>query len=449
MGVLLALTFSLSVSALDNVMQGNIIVTGVSVDESNSFPFNQSLTLPYGQHHLIKVQYDSYDYYESSLFLNGSFTITLTDTVDLYFAYNAYNTSNISYDVIPYSGLSQYRDSSKDFSINQVIPNTAYNVFYDGDNDDISVSSFNNSSTYSVGYRCYSNIPAGTYVIEYQHYHLPASGDFTGEFILGLYAVNPEPPTEDPGSGEDQKPIIEGFKDGTYSFEQALEMLIQNMEDVINEPFMNTEYKNFYVNYTSAMIDLLEKSSDIIYNSSVSDFNDQGEVIIDSFIESNTQDVSSFITQLTNLFTSTLESASTAEQGSFISSVFSNLLAKLQLAYEMSLYDVVTDDEVAENEQDKIVLKDYFSQEDDALEMFDRAEYEAMLDFNSWISELSNYQQYRNIFEWFFSSSGELRVFIIMPFAFVLVSLLLGTTTVIVKSESAKVRSEKEKVAKG
>jgi hypothetical protein len=108
----------------------------------------------------------------------------------------------------------------------------------------------------------------------------------------------------------------------------------------------------------------------------------------------------------------------------------------------MSLYDVVSDEEIEENASDKSYLKDLFADEDEAIEMFDRAQYESMLDFNEWVSELKNYQQYRNIFEWFFSSSGDLRVFILMPFCFVLVSLLLGTTTVLVASERIRVRDE-------
>lgn len=441
--VLVMLTLSIFVFAApqDNIQEGNIIITGVSAEVSHSFPFSTPISLAYGQNHLIKVNYTSSNFYEDALYLDGQFTLTLTDSADIYFAYNAYEISNSSYDVVPQTGIESYRDSSKDFTDTNFIVRSGYLVSYDGDEDEVSYTSYTPTSNYNIAYKCYSNVPAGTYLIEYSYIYMPASGSFSGDFILGLYAVDPTPPgSDDPPVGDPG--ILDGFKDGTYTFEQALDMLVNNMQDVLDNIMLSTEYKNFYVNYTSAMIEILEKESDIIYNSSVSDFNDQGEVIIDSFIASDSQDVSTYISSLTNLFSSVLEQASSAEQGTFLSSCFQNLLAKLQLAYEMSLYDVVSDEEMNENAADKSYLKDLFADEDEAIEMFDRAQYESMLDFNEWISELKNYQQYRNIFEWFFSSSGDLRVFILMPFCFVLVSLLLGTTTVLVASERIRVRDE-------
>ena len=439
------LTLSVSVVALDNIQEGNIIVTGISVDQSTNYKFDESIIIPYGTVGLIKAEYDSYNYYADQLHLTGSFEITITDTVDLYFAYNAYTTSNISYDVIPKSNTSDYRDESKDFSYNGVIPSSVYSVFYDGDSDDVSVSISSTDSQFTVNYKCFSNIPAGTYSIEYSYIHYPESGSFTGNFILGLYAVDPEPVFPDT-PGEDQKGIIDGFKDGTYTFEQALEMLIENMEEVVNDPYGNTEYKNFYVNYTSAMIEILEKESDIIYNSTVSNFNDAGELIVDEYEVSDDVDPTEYINRLQMLFTDALSQANSPEQGSFLSSVFQNILAKLQLAfdiaYKQELDDEVSDAELETNNRKNESILDAFEDESRVRELFQQSQYESFVEFDTWFSTIGDYTNYRNIFNFLFNETGPFKLFLTVPFALVLVSLALGTTTSILRGQYNDHRSD-------
>lgn len=442
----MSLTFIFPVSALDNIETGNIIVNGVGVTTSTSFPFDTPITLPYGQNHLIRVDYDSYDYYESYLELTGSFTITISQNVDLYFGYNAQNTSNISYDVIPQTGIEEYRDESKDFTQSNTLISSSYYVFYDGDHDSISVSTTTFSDTYTVGYKCYSNVPAGTYNIEYQHYHLPSSGDFTGDFILALYAVDttpiyPQPPVED------DKSIIDGFKDGTYTFEQSLEMLIENMQTVLDDQFTSVAYKHFYVDYTSAMIEILEKESDIIYNATVSDFNEEGEQIVNEYESSGIVDPTEYINRLQMLFTDVLSQATSPEQGSFLSSVFQNLLAKLQLAFDVSykaeLDNTISDSqlETDKGKQNNLISK-YF-EEDELRKKFSQAEFDALSDWRTWLDDIGDYTSYRSIFNYIFTEFGIISTIVQIPFTFMIVALLLGTA--INRSSSHHSRKEVEK----
>lgn len=440
------LTLSVSIFGLDNIETGNIYIYGIDTEISTVNYFENPIVLPYGQLHLIHVDYNSDGSNEDKLILTGSFNITISDNVDLYFAYNATNTSNLSYDVYPQSTIGDYRDSSKDFTSNNMLMSSAYDIEFDEYYEDLIVSEAEISdSTYVVSYKCYSNVPAGTYSIEYSYTCVPASTSFSGDFILGLYAVDTSP--DDPDFPDDEeKSIIDKFKDGTYTFEQALEEFIENMKTVLDDMFSTTEYKNFYVNYTSAMIEILEKESDIIYNSTVSDFNDQGEEIVDEYEASDEVDPTEYINRLQMLFTDALSQAVSPEQGTFLSSVFQNLLAKLQLAFDMAykqeLDDEVSDVELSMNFLKKNIVKDAFDEESRVRELFKQSQYESFIEFDTWFNSIGDYTNYRNIFNFLFNETGPFKLFLTVPFALVLVSLALGTTTSILRGRYYDHRSD-------
>lgn len=439
--VLVMLT--LSVFVLSDVPRNNVrgslnITSSVSYIEGSPLTINfDDVSIPFGTTKLFDVYYrpgNGQTFYSDSTVLKGNFNLVVTEPCSLYLCVNNDSDTVFSYDNVS-SQLSSYRDSANDIYTEYIVPDTHISLFIQSTNGSYVLNPDANAfagEQYPVVYQAFSNVPAGTYNLDFVYQRNPAAPNYYCYFILGVYSVGLSP--------------VDKYESGQITFDQALNSIISDMQTKLDEitssDVVDYNQAQFVVSYAEYEIERIEHISDVRYNTTVSDFNDQGEVIIDSFILSDSQDVSTYISSLTNLFSSVLEQASSAEQGTFLSSCFQNLLAKLQLAYEMSLYDVVSDEEMEENAADKSYLKDLFADEDEAIEMFDRAQYESMLDFNEWISELKNYQQYRNIFEWFFSSSGDLRVFILMPFCFVLVSLLLGTTTVLVASERIRVRDE-------
>lgn len=422
----MSLTLIFPVSAEpSNTIEGNLTINSFSYG-TISHPLD--IVVPYGTTFFIDFTWLSLDAPVYDRVFNGTVNFTTNDYFKIFLAVNP-NNSDYHVD----TSFDDYRSINDDFT-DEDRPSDGITVTYDEDTDDFRYSSITSSFVkLETIYMCYDKVPAGTYSADWIYFHTESNAT-SSQFIIGVYGVPTTAPGEDPDYTKDP---VGGFENGYYDFSQALDQLISNMESVVNGA-STTEYKNFYVNYTSAQIEILEHLSDIKYNSTVSDFNDNAETIVNNYESSDEVDPTPYIDELSALFTDVLTQATTAEQGSFISSVFQNVLAKLQLAFDVAYkeeLDGTISDEQLETDKGKLDWIDsWFTQEEDLRDKFSQAEFTALSDWRTWMDELGDYTVYREIFNFLFDDAGKVSAFVVLPFSILIVSILLGTATTISRS---------------
>lgn len=417
-------------SAPSNTVDSTLLISEfVYGDVSQSL----NISVPFGKLYYINVSWTG-DYPPTeSRYINGSININTYDWFDIYIAVNR---DNSDYSInVPFVDCF---NAGQSFT-SEDRPYGGSNIIYDSDYDTVSVSQITSSLTkMDVYYNAYISVPAGSYNLDWEAIYTdtnPADSDF----YIGVYAVE----GVDPNAPDWSSDPVGGFEHGYYDFEEALNQLITNMENILDYS-MNYEYNNFYVNYTSTQIEILKSKSDIKYNSVVSSFDENAESIIQEYEDSGSVDPSPYIDELSMFFTDSLSQAVTSEQGTYLSSIFQNLLAKLQLAfdfnYKKELDEVVSDEEIETNHTklDHVSMLEVF--EKDARELFQQSEYENILNFLDWLDALGDASNYRNIFNFFFNDSGYIKYFLTIPLSLVLVSLVLGTTTSVFRSNRREER---------
>lgn len=419
MGVLLALTFSLSVYAEpDNSISSNLIIENFEYD---GFVEPLNISVPFGKVHYIQLNWIG-DYPPTTdRYITGSFSLTTNEYFDIFIAVNN-NNSNYSVS----TPFSDYLSKSDSFS-DEFRPSSGTILTWDSDDDSLSISSITSSFTKEVMYFvAYKSVPAGSYDLDWQAIYTESNPE-DSDFYIGVFAVPGVASSPDPDWSNDP---VGGFENGYYSFEEAVNKLTENMDNLISQTTI-PEVKQFYVLYYSYQLELLEKQSNIIYNSTVSNFNDEAELIVDDYESSNEVDPTEYINRLQLLFTDALSQSTLPEQGAFLSSVFQNTLAKLQLAFDMQykqeLDDTITDSqlEVDKEKQDNLLSK-YF-EEDELREKFSQAEFESLSNWRLWLDDIGDYTAYRSIFNYIFTEFGVISTIVQIPFVFMIVALLLGT----------------------
>lgn len=421
---------SLSVSAdPGNIYDGTYVIDEIEFNDTSSlvqFPFDP-ISLDFGSNYKFNVDFRGYD---SSLgyfapFLNGEFTITLDfpSTVFIACSSNYVITQPVLWD--------DYRDPDRDFSIsysNSRIPlyNIEFNFYdYDVGNDPISIDYSTSSFSGSITYNCFDDIPAGTYTIGYGFTTaaLPIA-DMSG-IICGIYISSFS--INDP---------VGSFQDGLIDFDTAIGAIQDNLQDILDNPNATTDEKILAVNLADYDLDRIVIYSDLHYNTIVSDFSQDADQIIGEFV-SGIKDIRSSIDDLQMVYFDALSQAVTPEQGTYLNTSYNAHLAELQLqwdiAYKQELDDVITDEDLQENDDKLSHLDQLYAEEAEVLSHFDLAEYDSYLEFSNWMTHLNDYSSYRSIFEYLFEDDYSwVAQFLIVPFSLVLVSVLLATTTVVI-----------------
>lgn len=431
MGVLLALTFSLSTFAdvpRNNVRGSLNITSSVSYIDGSPLSINiDDVSIPFGTTKLFDVYYrpgNGQTFYSDSTLLHGNFNLVVTEPCSLYLCVNNDSDSVISYDNVS-SELSTYRDTSNDIYTEYIVPDSHIALGIQSTNGSHVLNPDANAYSgeqFSVVYQAFSNVPAGTYNLDFVYQRTSSAPNYYCYFILGIYAVGLSP--------------VDKFESGQITFDQALSSIITDMQSKLDEitsaDAIDYNQAQFVVSYAEYEIKRIEQISDVRYNSVVSNFNDVGEQIVDDYISSGQVSPYDYIDSLQQSFTDALTQANTPEQGSFLSSCFQNILAKLQLAFDMQykqeLDDTITDSqlEVDKDKQDNLLAK-YF-EEDELREKFSQAEFEALSNWRLWLDDIGDYTAYRSIFNYLFTEFGVISTIVQIPFVFMIVALLLGTS---------------------
>lgn len=437
-GVILSLTLIFPVHAApDNSISSNLIIENFEYD---GFVESLDISVPFGKVHYIQLDWIG-DYPPTTdRYITGSFSLTTNEYFDIFIAVNA---DNSNYSVS--TPFSDYLSKSDSFS-DEFRPSSGTLLTWDSDDDSLSISSITSSFTKEVMYfTAYKSVPGGSYDLDWEAIYTESNPE-DSDFYIGVFAVPGVAPSPDDPTPDWSNDPVGGFENGYYSFEEAVNKLTENMDNLISQTTI-PEVKQFYVLYYSYQLELLEKQSDIIYNAAVSDFNDSGEQIVNEYESSDDVDPTEYINRLQMLFTDALSQATSPEQGSFLSSVFQNLLAKLQLAFDVS-YKAELDNTISDSqlETDKgkqnNLLSKYF-EEDELRKKFSQAEFDALSDWRTWLDDIGDYTSYRSIFNYIFTEFGIISTIVQIPFTFMIVALLLGTA--INRSSTHHSRKEVEK----
>lgn len=420
---------SLSVSAdLPNDVEGSFIVDFIDyyVGSELSETFDISHTVPFGEVQYLQFQAENRyeDTYNSARFVQNM-TITLDKDVLMYIATPLLESDNTGFN---YGWLDNYRQSVNDFTATVTNP-TAYRFNYRIGSTSVSTTSITVSSV-DVEYHCFYNVPAGNYNFSFTYQFSDPTGDpLTYSYPVGVFFVS-----------LDFDPVGD-FISGKVDFNTAITEINNYIDTTIDNALASDSEKLFAINYAHYMLDSLVLQSDIKYNSVVRDFNDDSVSIIEEFT-SGVKDVQSSIQDLQMVYFDALSQSVTAEQGAFVSSVYSTALAQLQLEwdrqYKEELDSIISDEDLSDMDYVKSDIDDYAAAESELVDMFDIAEFEGQLQFGVWTDNLgSDYVQYKAIFDRIFDSSDNpTAFFLIVPLSFALVSILLATTSVVVRRKN-------------
>lgn len=334
------------------------------------------------------------------------------------------SNQNISYSVansFSYSG-------DADICTTWIYPNN------DGSNYILGAPSSSNTTTITINsistlnFLVFTDLEPGTYTIVYT-YAIPSWPFY---FASGIF-INSDPvPTGDANID---------YNNGLISFQEAAQQIRDEMNEVLNDPDSTDFEKQMAVQVADQKLDELKEQSDAKYNTIVQDFNTDAEGVVNSFIDSGSTDPNPYIDNLNRLYTDALTQAVTPEQGTFINTQYNLSLEQMQLAfdanYKKELDDVISDEDMELSQEKRDELTDKLSKEQEIIQKFEDSDYMAQLKFDLWATELTEHHVYKSIFDYLITDeNSELTLYIQVPLAVTIISLLLATTNIIIRRKN-------------
>lgn len=216
--------------------------------------------------------------------------------------------------------------------------------------------------------------------------------------------------------------IIDQFKNGEISFDDALNALSSLKDELINS---STDFTQSLLNlsiYQTQLEELFFLSDDSFSSLLLSILPDLDSLAV--LIRSG-YPVTSVLDTLSSTNEQILGVISTPEQAKFYLQYYEFVLDRCKFEYEVyqdsQLVDTVPDEYVD-------LSDDYIAAEDEIFALFDQAELEAQVDYESWLNalDLTQASSLRHLFDYILVN-GSLKFFITVPMCLGLFSILLGT----------------------
>lgn len=294
---------------------------------------------------------------------------------------------------------------------------------------DLSITFRSNSGQFydmSLAYGKISGLPSGSCYLELEcpSYTLP-SDNLNVAIPVGIYIDYHE-------SGN---PIMD-YEAGFISFSDASNQIISDMNSVLDSDTATDFEKQFAVSIADQDLARLQSVSDAKYSATVNSFSDTSSDIVHSYVESGSTDILPAVSQLNTLFSDSLTQAVTPEQGTLINSLYNVRLSELQAIFDVNynqyLESIITDSDFQKSESYREDLSNAIAVQSEALLIFEESDYQAYLNFESWIADYladQNYHPIKDIYDFIFSdpSTSSVQPFLIIPFSLVLLAALLGT----------------------
>lgn len=345
--------------------------------------------------------------------------------------------------------LASYYDADSSFSSSQVA-NDIYTIqvgtstYSDYPLDYISVSTLTGDvvtiGTQTWYFYKFNDVPAGSYVVD-----IPTSDMFyvdstaySSNWYIGFGFIGEQIP-EDSGSGS-STPIGGGSGSGSggsgdgntyldpwYSPDADLQTNITSITDTLDAAISSagTVFEQiFYSVYASYQLEQIVFVSDQQNVQQTQVFNTSLSNVVSNF-ESGAVDYPTALDQMAVNYTTALQTAETPEQGNYITAVYQakqqELFAKAVQDAGEKVKEVITDEDLKD-------LDDYTALEEDLLGKLDLQQLEDLITYQSWLNLLpvDEAMTYRIIFD-FFVNDAVWKYWILIPFTFTIVSILLGT----------------------
>lgn len=283
----------------------------------------------------------------------------------------------------------------------------------------------------------FNDVPAGSYVIS-----IPMNLLF--EYSSGVYYASPwyfgfgciaEKIPDDSGSSS-STPIGGGsggsgggntFLDPWFSPDADLTTNMESIADTLDAAIASagTVFEQiFYACYASYQLEQIVFVSDQHNVQQTKVFNTSLDNVISNF-DSGATDYPTSLDQMSVNYKTALETAETPEQGNYITAVYQakqqELLGKAMQDAGDKVKEVITDEDLTD-------LDDYTKLESELLDQLDIQQLEDTLDYKIWLNLLpyDEAMTYRTIFD-FFVNDAVWRWWILIPFMFTIVSIILGT----------------------
>lgn len=132
------------------------------------------------------------------------------------------------------------------------------------------------------------------------------------------------------------------------------------------------------------------------------------------------------LSDMSQQYTTALNSAETPEQGIFINTTYQIKMQQLEfearLKANAKMDSAITDEDLQKADE-------YYQLEDDIFSLFDLQELKDNLVFDQWYQSMSLTEavSYKSIFDWFLNDSA-VRYWLIVPISFIVIAILLSTT---------------------
>lgn len=342
------------------------------------------------------------DYYEDyGVDVDLSFTLQVLVGGSLYIAFPDSDFTGIGFE-----SLSSYRDPDNDYyvdfgdswSLNLYTPNP-------------STMSFVKSTTtgpLKVYFVCFSNVPAGTYVVS-----ASSMSNVTENLCFGVYA----------SQGNVYQNIINSVTTGSTSYTDAIDQIMDVYEST-QSPDIDIHQRTISAIEVTNTLEQLNMSMSTVAAQNASALSSNMGSIVDQFANGDI-DLSNAMSSLSSDFSSALSGAQTVDEAQAVTAVYKANLKKLEVRNEIHMMqafdDAMTDEEFQQ-------IQNYYAAESELVESFDVAEFDAMLQFEAWYLQLpvDESAQYKKFFDYILNDSP-IRLFVIIPLTMGLVTILLGT----------------------
>lgn len=285
----------------------------------------------------------------------------------------------------------------------------------------------------------FNDVPAGSYYL-----YLPRSkffefdnGDyFDSHWYTGFGVIAEKIPDD---SNSSSNPIGGGsggsggsgegntYLDPWYSPDADLTTNMESITDTLDAAISSAGSvfeQIFYAVYASYQLEQIVFVSDQHNVQQTQVFNTSLSNVISNF-ESGVTEYPTALDQMATNYQTALQTAETPEQGNYITAVYQ---AKQQELYARAVQDAGEKIKEVITDEDLTDLDDYTQLESDLLDNLDMQQLEDLITYQSWLNLLpvDEAMTYRTIFD-FFVNDAVWKYWILIPFTFIIVSILLGT----------------------
>lgn len=344
-----------------------------------------------------------------------------------------------------FGALASYYDAGSSFgsyqsgSCYQLNVGTSTYSNYPYDSVYLDYSSTSPASMYWYFYK-FNDVPAGSYIVSIPMSRMFEYYDGTGyisNWYIGFGCIAEKIP-DDSGSSS-SSPIGGGsggsggssggntFLDPWYSPDADLTSNMESITDTLDAAISSAGSvfeQIFYACYASYQLEQIVFVSDQNNVQQSKVFNTSLDNVISNF-DSGATDYPTSLDQMSVNYKTALQTAETPEQGNYITAVYQakqqELLGKAMQDAGDKVKEVITDEDLTD-------LDDYNKLESELLDQLDIQQLEDTLDYKIWLNLLpyDEAMTYRTIFD-FFVNDAVWRWWILIPFMFTIVSIILGT----------------------